>query len=851
MQSIHSVITWRFFRQALIPILIVETSLVLTLFLLNDYQSKSNKQALQEITKESFQEIALQTSGSIAKRFAYDRLNLTQIQKITDILLMHAQNFTVSPNSWHYRDSFFQLNLKEPDAQGFYPLPASEKTAIYTTNLTKLGDEDYKSLTALSLLLPSIRATVDTQNDLISAAWINIDKRYAMAYPPINPAEELSHDLDVTQYPFYYLADPEHNPSRKAVFIPLYKESWAIDNGELGAYLMPIYKEDQFLGVIGLTLTGKAVADVIQMMDLPFNAYALLVDRENHLIVSSDPEAAYRDFNRHSFYELYLHPEYKERSLMQLDLNMKDADDNILFRQPIPDSELTLIICAKKEDVFATVNTITKHNATIGYAFVIGIAVFYFFFSFFSYRSIRRLATTITSPLQSIVAFSSKLGRKEDVTLEESSIDELQELNSNLNETHEKLLQMVIKDEATGLYNRHKLIEDLANEEARSLMLIQLSNYKTLHNLYGQEAADTVVSGIVNELKKHTAIQSYRIGDDDFAVLSHQKTMEPFTVLFDALSSLTISFESIQIHPFLFAGMAGKDDSSISLIEQAGMALLHAQRSIASYPVCYKDAQMIKEEFENNLSLSNRLNQALKEDRLLPYFQPIFNLKTNKIDKFESLVRMIDGDDVISPLHFLPPAAAMGKTHEITRIMIDKVLRTAAHYPDVSFNINISFKDFEEFDLIGYIQSRCEMYQVSPKQITFELLETDAINNAELVLKGISRLKHAGFSIAIDDFGSGHSNFAHLMSMQVDYIKIDGQFVKNIIKDPNSATITKTIAQFASLVGAKTVAEFVSEKAILKRIRQFDIDYAQGYVISPPLPQGQINAILHKDFNTL
>ena len=293
MQSIHSVITWRFFKQALIPILLVELSLVITLFMLNNYQSDTNKQALQEITKESFQEIAVQTSGSITKRFTYDKASLLQIQKTTHIFLEHAHNFTISPNAWNYRDGFFQLNLKEIGLKGFYPLPASKETAVYTTNLSKLGDEDYKTLTALSLLLPSIKATVDTQNDMISAAWINIDKRYSVAYPPIDPSESLSPDRDVTQYPFYYLADPEHNPSKKAVFVPLYHGPWAIDNGELGAYLMPIYKQDQFLGVIGLTLTGKAVADVIKTMDLPFHAYAMLIDQENNLIVSSNPEAVF------------------------------------------------------------------------------------------------------------------------------------------------------------------------------------------------------------------------------------------------------------------------------------------------------------------------------------------------------------------------------------------------------------------------------------------------------------------------------------------------------------------------------------------------------------------------------
>lgn len=851
MRSIYSVITRRFFTLALLPIFIIELSLIITLFMLNDYQSETNRKALQQITRESFEEIATQTTELIAKRFEHDESSLTQIQKMVEIIFGHIHEFTLTPNAWHYNQGFFQFNIKEKNGDGFIPLPPSSDTTVYTTNLTQLTEKDYRTLTALTLLVPSIKATVDTKNDLISAAWINIDKRYALAYPPIEPPQELSPKLDVTQYPFYYLADPLHNPERKAVFVPLYKESWAIENGELGAYLMPIYQKEQFIGVIGLTLTAKAVADVIGTMELPFDAYAMLVDGDNHLITSSNPEAAFKEYQRHSFYQLYLHPEYKERQLMQIDTNLSKENGHILYHRPIQGRELSLLISAEKENVFSTINAISSQTIRIGYTFVVAIALFYILFFMLSVRSIRKLANTIISPLHAIVSFSSKLGRQERVQLENSDIKELHELNSNLNLTHTKLLEMVIMDEATGLYNRHKLLDDLGDEDANALMLLQLSNYKTFHNLYGQEVTDVIVDGVVNELKSHPSFQAYRIGDDDFALLAKTASFEAFKQIFDALSSLVITYESIRMHPLLFAGMAQKNGSESSLIEQAGIALLYAQRNIASQPVCYQDAKTIKEEFESNLDWTNRLNLALKEDLLVPYFQPIFNLNTNRIDKFESLVRMVDGDDVVSPFRFLPAASAIGKSHEITKVMIEKVFRTAAHHPQISFSINLSFKDFEEFDLIAFVNERCEQYSVSPAYITFELLETDALNNTETVLQGISALKQAGFSIAIDDFGTGHSNFAHLMSMRVDYIKIDGQFVKNILKDPNSATITKTIAQFASLVDAKTVAEFVSDPAIIKRIRQFGIDYAQGYAISPPLPQEQISAVLHKDFSTL
>jgi EAL domain-containing protein (putative c-di-GMP-specific phosphodiesterase class I)/GGDEF domain-containing protein len=842
MQSIHTVLTRRFFRQALIPIFFIELSLIITLFGLNHYQSVNNKKALASITQESFNEIVAQTSDVITSRFAYDKASLYQIAETTTTLFRHAEDFPIDPNAWHYRNGFFQLNLNGKDSSGFYRLPASKETAVYTTNLTTLSRDDYRTLTALSLLVPSVQAVVERQNDLISAAWINIDKRFALAYPPICPNDELQPKLDVTQYSFYYLADPEHNPSGDAVFIPLHLEQWAIDAGELGAYLMPLYRDHRFIGVIGLTLTGDAVADVIREMDLPFNAYAMLVDSKDHLIVSSDPDAAHDAFGVDSFYELTKHPKARSGKTMKLNRSSIDMNRTVLIEEPIPGTDLKLLISAEKAEIFDTVNRVSSRTVYVGYGFIAGITLFYIFFFLWNDRSMKRFALMIASPLQAIVSFSSKLGRQEDIALEPSDIDEFQELNSNLNKTHEKLLEMLIKDPQTGLYNRNKLLQDLEEISEATLMRLQLRNYHTLSNLYGQEAADTMVHSLVEHLKMYRQITLYRSADDEFTLLDTEGDADIFHSMFQELLQLHVSYYEVDLHPLLFAGIALKTP----LFNEAGIALLEAQRTNAAHPVTSDETAQTKESFDNNIAWSSRFNHALSEGRLIPYFQPIYNLETRKIEKFESLVRMIEGDNVIPPYHFLQAAADMGKTHEVTRLMIRSVVTVAARFSDIGFTINIAFKDFDEINLPEYLGECCRVLGVPPKQITLELLETEPLDESERIIQAITRLKHNGFNIAIDDFGTGHSNFAHLMRMQVDYIKIDGNFVKNIAKDPHSATITRTIAQFAGLVGAKTVAEFVADEQILKRVRQFGIDYAQGYVISPPVAESKLEALLQQ-----
>ena len=841
MQSIHTVLTRRFFKQAIIPIFLVEISLIIALFLLNNYQATANKEALEAITEESFKEIVTRTSDVITNRFAYDKASLKQMAQTAVTLLGHRDEFPTEPNAWHFRDGFYQLNLNGKGENGFYRLPVSPDTSVYTTNLENLSEADYKILTALVRLLPSVEATVSTQGDLISAAWVNIDKRYALAYPPIVPSNALQPELDVTGYPFYYLADPEHDPKRESVFIPLHLEQWAVEAGELGAYLMPLYEKERFIGVIGLTLTADAVARVIQQMKLPFKAYAMLLDNEDNLIASSNPRAAFDAFGVRSFYERTAKAAYRNGTPMHLERSRIDTAKTVLYEHAIPGTDLKLLISAQKHDIFGTVEMVSGKTVTVGVLFVIGITLFYMLFSWFSVRSMKRLADTITSPLRAIVAFSSKLGRKEDTALEASSIDEFQELNSNLNKTHEKLLEMVIKDPQTGLYNRHKLLEDLEECSAEFLLMrLQLRNYTTLSNLYGKEAADTMIDAMVGYLRAHDRSTLYRTADDEFTLLLEGSDSEPLFTMFRSLSELNVTYLEVDLHPLLYAGIALK----APLFDEAGIALLEAQRLGASHPVTSDRTARTKESFTENIAWSSRFNHALAEGRLIPYFQPIYNLQTRKIEKFESLVRMVENDQIVPPLHFLQAAADMGKTHEITKIMIQKVLGVAAQFPEVGFSINIAFKDFDEIDLPDYLGKCCELLRVAPQQITLELLETEPLDDSERVIRAIARLKQAGFSIAIDDFGTGHSNFAHLMSMQVDYIKIDGSFVKDVAKDPHSATITKTIARFAALVGAKTVAEFVADEQVIKRIRQFEIDYAQGYAIAPPVSETRIKALL-------
>jgi hypothetical protein len=329
------------------------------------------------------------------------------------------------PQNYQCYDDFFQYAPPRVSKEGFHKYMQPKSTTVYTTNINKLEEYDYTILNSLVPLTPISKAIIETPRSLITNIWINIGKKYAFAYPPINPDKELTATLNVTKFPFYYNADPKHNPDKKALFIPLYKQDWALKNGELGTYVRPIYLGRHFMGVAGFTLNVREIASVINALDLPFEAHAMLMDKENTKMP------------------------HRSGSMM---IDMKSIDDPrfIAHTMAIKGTDLKIVIYVEKATIFAPIEIVSERTVYVGVVFIIAIALFYLFFFWFNFASLKKLSHSITKPLQAIVNFSSQLGRKEKFHLEQSKIKELETLNTNLNSTHQELLDMLIKDKESS-----------------------------------------------------------------------------------------------------------------------------------------------------------------------------------------------------------------------------------------------------------------------------------------------------------------------------------------------------------------------------------------------------------------
>jgi len=219
----------------------------------------------------------------------------------------------------------------------------------------------------------------------------------------------------------------------------------------------------------------------------------------------------------------------------------------------------------------------------------------------------------------------------------------------------------------------------------------------------------------------------------------------------------------------------------------------------------------------------------LEEDRLIAYYQPIVKAYGNS---FECLVRIQDGDRVISPFFFLDAVTKTKYYSQLTQRMIEKSFQYFTG-KGVTFSINLSFDDIEDKDLVIFLNNKITEYGVE-NQLILEILESESIQNFGLIRDFIHSMQSKGVQIAIDDFGSGYSNFTYLLELKPDYIKIDGSLIKDIATVEESYILVRTITNLAHELGIKVIAEYIENEAIYNKAKRLYIDGYQGYFLGAP-----------------
>ncbi|MCK9373356.1 MAG: EAL domain-containing protein [Sulfuricurvum sp.] len=406
---------------------------------------------------------------------------------------------------------------------------------------------------------------------------------------------------------------------------------------------------------------------------------------------------------------------------------------------------------------------------------------------------------------------------------------------SALRTSQKKSLKLAFYDQLTGLPNRQKIVSDMQKRNPTACIIFNVDDFKEINDFFGIETGDIVLKQIGQWFERMNFFP-YRIGGDEFAVLFHNNiTWNDLRNRIIALMSLLeekvflVDEEMITIQMTVGAAIGNN-----KLLTRADIALNHAKKSKKTIAL-YAEHENVEEIYCANMRMSAAIRQALANRQIVCHYQPIVNFKTGAIDKYETLVRMIDHEGmIVPPALFLTIAKKTKLYPHITIEVVNQACNLFASR-DEEFSINLSDSDIRDQRIVKEIINTILKTGTGPR-IVFEILESEGIENYEEVAEFITKVKTLGAKIAIDDFGTGYSNFENIIKLNVDYIKIDGSLIQGIAENPRHRIVVETITDFAHKIHAKTIAEFVGSQETYTILKEIGIDFSQGYFTGKPGP---------------
>ncbi|MGJ0336812.1 EAL domain-containing protein [Aliarcobacter cryaerophilus] len=404
--------------------------------------------------------------------------------------------------------------------------------------------------------------------------------------------------------------------------------------------------------------------------------------------------------------------------------------------------------------------------------------------------------------------------------------------------------ERLYKDELTGLKNRKSLEDSIKGKDSVVAILLDVDAFEDLNELYGFINAEEVLkelSNILKEFEKTHDVAAYRLSGDIFALTNISNI--PIEDIFILIEELNKTFLNRKIFvDKLNVDIVVSMTMGISIFQEepiltAAMALKKAKSLNQSYFV-YNNELDSKELIIQSLYWREKIKNAVSENKIIPFYQPIVNRKKEVI-KYESLMRIRDFDSnneaiILTPDKFLGISFKTKQYLELSRIIISKSLDNLLK-TQKNITINLSFKDILNYEFIDYLDNVLEKLKFEDRnRLVFEILESENLSDYDFLEEFVLKYKKLGVKIAIDDFGSGYSNFIRIIRLKPDYLKIDGSLIKNIDKDNNSYEIVKSIIAFSKTLNIKTIAEYVHSEEIFNLLLELDVDEFQGYYFGKP-----------------
>lgn len=444
---------------------------------------------------------------------------------------------------------------------------------------------------------------------------------------------------------------------------------------------------------------------------------------------------------------------------------------------------------------------------------------------------------------------------------------------SELRRLMNKMTYQASHDALTGLVNRrefearlHGLVDTAEYEDKQhALCYIDLDRFKIVNDTAGHVAGDELLKQVSANIQSFVRDNDTvaRLGGDEFAVFLQGCPIDNAEVIAEKIR------KAVKELNFVWEGQAFEIGASIGLVpitkESGGLSKILSTADSACYVAKERGRNYVYVHRQNDIALAKHsgemkwvqeIRRGLENDNFCLYFQKILPLSgpDNTAEYFEVLVRLIGADGkVIPPMAFIPAAERYSLMPEIDCWVIEKTFSILANGKNNSTknfghcSINLSGQSLGDDNVLNHIIFKAKEYNISPATICFEITETSAIANILQAKQFMTKLSKAGFSFALDDFGSGLSSFSYLKNLPVDYLKIDGEFVKDIVNNEIDYTMVDAINRIGHAMGIKTVAEYVENTDILIKLHDIGVDFAQGYGISEPEPLIENDPIMNAD----
>ncbi len=425
-------------------------------------------------------------------------------------------------------------------------------------------------------------------------------------------------------------------------------------------------------------------------------------------------------------------------------------------------------------------------------------------------------------------------------------------------ELAKELKRQATHDELTGLPNRRELTEQLQYAIAEyqesdtnfSLLILDLDRFKTINDSCGHTAGDMLIKSVATQMVNAVGDNNTvaRIGGDEFALLLRNSDEEQTKATAENIRELIEDFKFYwDSQPHLISASIGVAqaaenlDTQEALIFAADSCCLKAKQHGKNQVQVYSDTDASVSLFRDEAIWISRILQALDKDQFTLFRQSIMPIgNAEKEDHFEILIRMKDNEGGFWPPYlFLGAAERNDLMPKIDQWVINTALAwlEEQHIPDdVHFcmNINLSGASLSDVNFRDYLFERVKQNQALNQYVCFEITETAAMASFDETIALLNKLKEFGCQVALDDFGTGFSSLSHIKDLPLDYIKIDGVFISNILENELDQTVVSSVAEIARVLGIKTVGEFVETEEILKKLESMKINYAQGYLFGKP-----------------